>query len=506
MEEATDVQSAPVPAAPQRSSGKLSTMLVVAVLALLLFTLGAYAVVSAEHADRESEQQALSESRLLAQQVAGFWRASDFDVAQSSTVSLSQGSDVCVHLIDMRPSASSSPDSFEVDALAAFKAGKSEYFGIAAWQGAVSYRYVQAFPDLVGAVSVVIPLSNYTQAHSDAVLLFMGLFVILAVELVVCIVVALHKLVSRPLEELSRAAVEVGEGDLGGKLGSGVAFGEVAHLKADLALMEAQLKESHDELESRVRERTRELEQANARLKEEVEYKTTFLSTMSHELRTPLASISAYAEVALREGRITDERDIKLLEGVKRNAKTLLLTINNTLDAASIEAHRFTLDPVESDLYDIVNAVDSVAAPIAAEKAITWELDVPDDLPMVKIDPGVMHKVVMNLVGNALKFCGDPGHVRLSVLVDAQGEPGLATLRIEVADNGIGIPEEDLRVIFERFRQADQSISRRYGGSGLGLSLVKELCELMGGEVRVESSVGVGSTFIVEVPVEVVLE
>ena len=153
-----------------------------------------------------------------------------------------------------------------------------------------------------------------------------------------------------------------------------------------------------------------------------------------------------------------------------------------------------------------MNAVDSVAAPIAAEKSIAWELDVPDDLPMVKVDPGVVHKVIMNLVGNALKFCGQPGQVRLSLRVDVRAEPAPAILAVRVSDNGIGIPEEDLQVIFERFRQADQSISRRYGGSGLGLALVRELSELMGGEVRVESRVGAGSTFIVEVPVEVVSE
>ncbi len=489
-------------AAPSHGSGKLSTMLVVAVLALLLFTLGAYAVVFAEHTDRANQQAALSESRTVARQVAAFWRQSGFEAASLASSSLSGGGEACVHLIDMTPQAQSSPDSYEASALSAFKSGCGEYFSVAAYQGEVSYRYVAAYPDLGGAVSVVIPLSNYVEGHSDAFALMAGLFVILAVELVVCIVVALHKLVSRPLEQLSRAAEQVGEGRLGGRLGSGVAFGEVASLKATLASMEAQLKASHDELESRVAERTRDLEQANRRLKEEVEYKTTFLSTMSHELRTPLASISAYADVCLREGRLADERGVELVEGIKRSAKSLLLTINNTLDAASIEARRFSVDEVECDVYDLVNSVDAIARPLAQEKSISWRIDVADDMPLIVSDPNVLHKVVMNLVGNAVKFCDVGGHVELAI-----GLPeGSGRLRIQVSDDGIGIPEQDLQVIFERFRQADQSISRKYGGSGLGLSLVRELCELMGGTVEVHSVVGQGSTFTVELPVKIVEE
>ena len=196
----------------QRPSGRLSTMLVVAVLALLLFTLGAYAVVFAEHTDRANEQAALSESRLLAQQVASFWRNGDFDSAQDSAATFAPDAQVCVHLLDMRPTSTTSADPFELDAISSFKFGKSEFFGVAAYQGNVCYRYVMALPDVGGAVSVVIPLSNYTQGHAESVMLFGGLFVVLAVELVACIVVALHKLVSRPLEQLSRAAVEVGEG------------------------------------------------------------------------------------------------------------------------------------------------------------------------------------------------------------------------------------------------------------------------------------------------------
>ena len=117
-------------------------------------------------------------------------------------------------------------------------------------------------------------------------------------------------------------------------------------------------------------------------------------------------------------------------------------------------------------------------------------------------DPSILHKILMNLLSNAVKFTGEGGSVRLTVALTAARDG----LLIEVADTGIGIPEEELATIFERFRQADSSISRRYGGSGLGLALVKEMAELLGGRATVESEVGAGSVFRASIPCEIMEE
>lgn len=217
---------------------------------------------------------------------------------------------------------------------------------------------------------------------------------------------------------------------------------------------------------------------------------------MSHELRTPLASIIAFAEVWLRSPESKTLEDIALMREIKRKGKELLATINNSLDAASIEAQRFAVDIVAVDLLDLVNDVESTISPLAGERELDLSVEVDPRLPLAATDPAIVHKILINLLGNAVKFTEPGGSVKLALSLDETAQ----NLEFRVSDTGIGIPEEDLKLIFERFRQADSSISRKYGGSGLGLSLVKEMTELLGGSVCVSSASGVGSEFTVRIP------
>ena len=153
-------------------------------------------------------------------------------------------------------------------------------------------------------------------------------------------------------------------------------------------------------------------------------------------------------------------------------------------------------------MLDLVNAVEQTIAPLAAEKHVAFTVDISAQFPLVCTDPSIVHKVLMNLLSNAVKFTDEGGTVALSVTLDMRD----SALEVVVSDTGIGIPEEELSCIFERFRQADSSISRRYGGSGLGLSLVREMAELLGGSAAVESEVGRGSVFSVRIPCTVVKE
>lgn len=186
---------------------------------------------------------------------------------------------------------------------------------------------------------------------------------------------------------------------------------------------------------------------------------------------------------------------------IRRHSAGLLATINNTLDAASLEAGRYRVSIEPLDMLDVVNAVEQTVRPLAEEKGVAFDAELDSEFPLVLADPSIVHKVLMNLLSNAVKFTEAGGTVTLEIGLDRG--PDREMLLIEVADTGIGIPEEELATIFERFRQADSSISRRYGGSGLGLALVKEVAELLGGTASVESEVGCGSTFAVRIPCEV---
>lgn len=239
----------------------------------------------------------------------------------------------------------------------------------------------------------------------------------------------------------------------------------------------------------------------NDALRQESEYKSTFLATMSHELRTPLASTIALVDVWERDAEGARDADRALMGDIRRHSAGLLATINNTLDAASLEAGRYRVNIEPLDMLDVVNAVEQTVRPLAEEKDVRFSVELDADFPLVLTDPSIVHKVLMNLLSNAVKFTGAAGAVVLAIKLEREADRSM--LRIRVSDTGIGIPEEELATIFERFRQADSSISRRYGGSGLGLALVKEMAELLGGTASVESEVGRGSTFTVWIPCEV---
>lgn len=438
------------------------------------------------------------------------------------------------------------PDSFEAEALAAFLRGEQELYCVAEYEGRQVFRYVSAislkhgclschgeprgefdetgYPkegmqvgDLAGAVSLIIPLEQYQAEAASRAGANVLLFVVLAVVIVACTSFALYRWVTRPLSRLAEAAQEVGSGRFATSMDEGGTKDEIADLAAEFASMELRLKDFYGRLEEQVHSRTVQLTEANDKLAEqrdeiarmngelmrankllrkENEYQSTFLATMSHELRTPLAAIIAFVDVWLRSPRVHDDDDVSLMNEIKLNGKRLLETINNALDAASIEAHRYEVDIVPVDLIDVANEVEALVAPLAEEGGLVLHVDVDPSMPLVATDPEVVRKMLVNLLGNAVKFTEEGGSVELAIAVDERAHEVV----MAVADTGIGIPERDLKLIFERFRQADSSISRKYGGSGLGLSLVKDMAELLGGTVEVSSLEGEGSVFTVRVP------
>jgi signal transduction histidine kinase len=225
--------------------------------------------------------------------------------------------------------------------------------------------------------------------------------------------------------------------------------------------------------------------------------KGEFLSLMSHELRTPLQAIIGYTEVVIEDLKINDDQiHIKDLTRVINNSERLLKLINGVLDLAKIESGRMRLDLAEVKLSSLVDDAVGTVKPLLEKNSTQLKLDVNDGATLPVADPEKLLHIMINLLGNASKF--SPGGV---VTLRAHHEQ--YRIYISVTDTGIGISQEQQQHIFDPFRQADSSTTRKFQGSGLGLSITRQLCELMGGTIEVESELGKGSTFIVDIPLPI---
>jgi signal transduction histidine kinase len=217
---------------------------------------------------------------------------------------------------------------------------------------------------------------------------------------------------------------------------------------------------------------------------------------MSHELRTPLAAVLGYAEL-LQEGiyGALPEKSLPILTRIRSNGQHLLGLINTVLDISKIEAGQFKLNVGEYALGNIVETVMVATESLAATKKLAFNMDVAKGLPYGLGDEQRLTQVLLNLVGNAIKFT-DAGEVRITAGA-ANGH-----FELSVSDTGPGIPPEERGHIFEKFRQVDSSNTRAKGGTGLGLAIAREIIEMHGGRIWVESRLGQGSTFRMELPVQ----
>ena len=246
------------------------------------------------------------------------------------------------------------------------------------------------------------------------------------------------------------------------------------------------------EAEDALRVYARDLEVARKRAEEATRAKSEFLANISHEIRTPMNAMIGMTELAL-ETRITREQR-EYLNAIQGSADALLTLVNDLLDFSKIEARKLQLDRLGFNLRDALEDTMRVLAPRADQKGLELACQIHRDVPVALVgDPLRLRQVVINLVGNAIKFT-ELGEVVLRVEAESRGD-GNALLRFSVADTGIGIPQEKQAVVFEAFSQADSSTTRRYGGTGLGLAISAQLVELMGGKISVESQPGRGSTF-----------
>ena len=240
-----------------------------------------------------------------------------------------------------------------------------------------------------------------------------------------------------------------------------------------------------------------EIQDKSRQLEEASKHKSQFLANMSHELRTPLNAILGYTEL-ISDGVYGQPPDkmLAVLKRLESNGKHLLGLINDVLDLSKIEAGQLTLSLDNYSMKDVVHSVYGAVEALAADKKLAFKVDIAPDLPRGRGDERRLTQVLLNLVGNAIKFT-DTGEVAIKASV------GHGQYCVSVCDTGPGISEADQSKLFQEFQQADNSITRKKGGTGLGLAISKRIVEMHGGQIRLESQLGKGSTFSITLPIQV---
>ena len=262
-----------------------------------------------------------------------------------------------------------------------------------------------------------------------------------------------------------------------------------------------QVYELNSNLEQKVASRTTELQDSLTKLQELDRLKTEFFSNVSHELRTPLMMIlSPIRQVKQQLEQALDPRCRSLLDVAHNNGHRLLKQINQLLEFSKIEAGRAKVVEGPVDLNEVARRLAYAAHPMAEQRGVSLEVDLDPHVPVTASDEDKLDIVLTNLLSNAIKFTLPGGRIKITSSVVECPRRGIPLLRVRVADTGKGIAEHDFPRLFQRFVQLDGSTSREYSGTGLGLALVRELIELLGGNVTVQSQLGVGTTFQIELP------
>ncbi|WP_312337465.1 ATP-binding protein [Anaerospora hongkongensis] len=436
------------------------------------------------------------------------------------------------------------PDNFEVDALKQLAAdqGLKELWGYHEVDGTRVFRYLvplyyddsclschgkpageidvagfakEGFSagEFAGAISVVFPLALFEAAQRNNVMSQIIFIVFMVFANIGLTYLMMEHIVMIPIRELTHKVVALGKGDLSAQITDVQTYDEMRLLANEFNTMASKLNQFYFNLEDKVGERTRMLSEANRqlaiqgqklkamneKLTETDRLKSEFLTVMSHELRTPLTAIIAFAEILLDEGQSLSSLQREYLQDIFESGHQLLDQINDILNMSKIEAGLIKLNCTEVDIREIVISLLRNVTPLAHKKGLLLRTEFAEAIPLVLADREKLMHVLRNLISNALKFTPAQGKITISAALEEQ--LNLPVIKVAVKDTGIGISLADQAYIFEKFRQVDSAETRGYPGSGLGLALARNLIELHGGRLWVESELGQGSLFIFTLPV-----
>lgn len=339
-----------------------------------------------------------------------------------------------------------------------------------------------------------------------AISLITGLIVIISViTLPILIFIVVRNLLLNPIELLGAASHRVGDGDLGVSLPAhtddevGILFNDFNHMVNQIRHYQEQLEEYKHHLEDKVESRTKALETMNSQLELAIgqaeqanQLKSRFLANMSHEIRTPLTAIMGFTEQLLHNDKITNNK--QHLSTILRNSKHLLELINNILDLSKIEAEKIAVEQAPLNVVRLMHDIESIIEPLAQQKKLKLSINYQLPLPhTINSDETRLKQILINIASNAVKFT-EQGHVSITVHYLASQE-----LMFVIQDSGIGMVESQIKRLFTPFEQADATTTRRFGGTGLGLCISKNLAQRLGGDITVKSELDVGSCFTITI-------